>query len=262
MPDGCPSPGEGGASVISKAAKILQAFSPERPRLTLAGLSLATGMSPSTTLRRATDLLRCGLLERNAEGQFYIGVTVQRIAAAAPAGAILREVALPVMQDIFTLTRYDVALIVRDGTAGLILERLYGATKIGLLYTHGYSAPLHATGGGLALLADLPAEVQDQVLAEPLPALTPYTLTDPDELRARFARTRANGYVVSAQGSNVHTTSIGVPIFNASAEAVAGLSVVMKYDSGGPPRALIDTARVGARMISRQLGAPRTAFKR
>ena len=117
-------------SVIGKAVRILEAFSIKRPRLSLTELSRLTGMSPSTTLRRAQDLMRHGLLERDTAGRFTVGSRMRQIAAAAPQVGHLTDIALPVMQDIFTMTRYDVALTVIQDGQGLLVERLYGRTGV------------------------------------------------------------------------------------------------------------------------------------
>lgn len=240
-------------SVIGKAVRILESFSIRRPQLTLMELSAATGMSPSTTLRRAQDLMRYGLLERDHEGRFFVGSRMRSIAAAAPTGGRLTEVALPVMQDIFAMTRYDVALTVMQDRKGLLVERLYGRVGLQLNYQSGELMPLHATGGGLVLLAFAPEDVRDEILNGPLERVTPHTETEPARLEALLRRIRQESYVISDRGSNEETTAIGAPIFGPSGEILAALSVIVHHGVGHP-RGLIDTARVGAHTISRQLG--------
>ncbi|MGK4218387.1 IclR family transcriptional regulator [Kocuria marina] len=247
-----PTDPTGDMSVIGKAVRILEAFSIKRPRLSLTELSQLTGMSPSTTLRRAQDLMRYGLLERDAAGRFTVGSRMRQIAAAAPQVGHLTDVALPVMQDIFTMTRYDVALTVIQDGQGLLVERLYGRTGLRLNYQSGELMPLHATGGGLALLAFASEELQESVLGGPLESFTSQTETDPVRLRALLEQVRRQGYVVSDRGSNALTTAIGAPVFGPSG-LTAALSVIVHHGVEHP-RALIDTARVGAHTLSRQLG--------
>ncbi|GAA2420066.1 hypothetical protein GCM10010404_93120 [Nonomuraea africana] len=56
---------------------------------------------------------------------------------------------------------------------------------------------LHATGVGLALPARAPAQVQEEVLAQPLRRYTAKTMTDPATLRRVLADVRRSGYAVS-----------------------------------------------------------------
>lgn len=240
-------------SVVGKAVRILESFSIQRPHLTLMELSELTGMSPSTALRRAQDLMRYGLLERDPEGYFSIGRKMRSIAAAAPTGGRLREVALPVMQDIFAMTRSDVALTVRQEEQALLIERLYGRVGLQLNYQSGELMPLHATGGGLVLLAFAPEKIQARILSKPLEQFTTHTETNPVRLETLLHDIWKRGYVISERGSNNETTAIGAPIFNAAGENVAALSVIVHHGVEHP-RSLIDTARVGAHTISRQLG--------
>lgn len=240
-------------SVIAKAAKILDAFSTSRPAYTVTQLARATGLTPSTAQRRADDLVRGGLLDKSEDAVYTVAPKLHRIAAAAPTGKSLTQVARPVMQDVCHATRYDVSLIVREGLQGLVVERMYGTDRMPLTYTSGESVPLHATAGGLALLAHSSRDFQNHLLDTPLAAITPHTITDPTRLRRVLADVRRQGYVVSDRASNVATIAIGAPVFGPQGEAVAGLSVVVAR-SHAVRRALVDTARLGALAISKGLG--------
>ena len=62
----------------------------------------------------------------------------------------------------------------------------------------GLTAPLHVGAPGKALMAFLPADERERVLATlTLEPLTPETITDLDALRAELDRTRVRGYAVS-----------------------------------------------------------------
>lgn len=239
--------------VIAKAALILSAFSPSTPTYSVTELARATGLTPSTAMRRADDLVRAGLLEKDTSRCYSVAPKLQRIAAAAPTGKTLQEIARPVMQDICFATGYDVALIVLQGNEGLIVERLYGNERLKLHFTAGENVPLHCTGGGLALLAHLPTDFRNSILEGPLVAATPYTETDPEKLRRLLAHVRKEGYVMSDRASNLATFAIGAPVFGPGGAVAAGLSVVVDHKHV-LKRALIDTARVGARVLSTRLG--------
>lgn len=63
----------------------------------------------------------------------------------------------------------------------------------------GRRLPAHATALGKALLAARPAAEVDALLPDPLPALTPHTITDRAALHAELASIRALGYAVDRE---------------------------------------------------------------
>ncbi|WP_433615808.1 IclR family transcriptional regulator [Dactylosporangium sp. CA-139114] len=63
----------------------------------------------------------------------------------------------------------------------------------------GRRLPAHATALGKALLAARTPEEVDALLPDPLPALTPHTVTDRAALRAELASIRALGYAVDRE---------------------------------------------------------------
>ena len=64
----------------------------------------------------------------------------------------------------------------------------------------GTRAPMHAVPSGLVLMADWPQDAVDAYVARGLAALTPRTVVDPDQLRARLEEVRAAGYAWGLAG--------------------------------------------------------------
>ena len=67
-------------SVTSKILAILDAFSPERPELTLSELAARTGLTLPTLHRRAAELVEWGALERTQSSHYRIGLRLGRSA--------------------------------------------------------------------------------------------------------------------------------------------------------------------------------------
>ncbi|WP_281271611.1 IclR family transcriptional regulator [Prauserella flavalba] len=247
--------GEGARSVTAKVLAMLEAFTPATPDLSLSELARRAGVSLPTAHRRAAELVAWGALERGADGRYRIGLRLWEVAALAPRGLGLRDVAMPFLEDLYEVTHENVQLAVREGLELVFVERIAGRHAVPVLTRVGGRFALHATGVGLVLLAHAPAEVQEQALAAPLHAYTPKTITDPDRLRELLAAVRRNGYAVSDGQVTLDALSVAAPIRGADGAVVAAVSLVVRADTA-EPIALAPLVQAAARGISRML-APR-----
>ena len=75
------------------------------------------------------------------------------------------------------------------------------------------------------MLAYLPEEQVAQVLAMPIEAMTPSTITDPALLRAELGRIRARGYSIDDQEVVIGVYCVAVPILDGRGKPVGALSI-------------------------------------
>ena len=128
--------------------------------------SAAGPASPLPTAHRLVGMLTAwGALERDESGAYHIGLRLLELAALAPRGLVLREAAMPFLEDLFEATHENVQLAVRDDAEVVYVERIAGRSAVGVRTQVGARWPLHATGVGLVLLAHSPAGFQDGYLA-------------------------------------------------------------------------------------------------
>ncbi|MPQ98836.1 helix-turn-helix domain-containing protein [Modestobacter sp. I12A-02628] len=245
-----PGPPPGGRSAGGKLLAVLDAFTRERPALTLSELARATGVPLSTAHRLVAELCAWGGLERSADGRYRVGLRVWELGALAPRGLGLREAALPFMEDLYEVTHENVQLAVRQDTEVLFIERFAARDAVPVLTQVGGRFALSATAVGLVLLAHAPAEVQERVLAAPLHRFTEHTVVDPRRLRAVLAEVRRAGCAVSDRQVTVDAVSVAAPVL-ARGEVVAALSVVVRGSSAAAVRSVTPGVRAAARAISR-----------
>jgi len=243
---------------IRRATELLAAFGPDRRRMTLTQLANRTGLPLTTAHRLLGVLVDCGLLERDEGGAYHVGLRLWEIASLAPRGLGLREVALPFMEDLFAVTQENVQLGIRDGLESVFVERLAGRSAVPVLTRVGGRFPLHPTALGRVLLAYAPSDVQEAVLAGPLAAYTPMTVTDPRALRRILADVRSLGWAVNDRQVTVDSLSVAAPVRAADGSVVAAVSVVVAADSA-PATALAPMVQAAARGISRSLRDGRAA---
>jgi DNA-binding IclR family transcriptional regulator len=249
-----------GPSVTARVLGILSAFGPGAEALTLSGIARAAGLPLSTAHRLVGELAAWGALERGEDGRYRVGLRLWEVGALAPRSLGLRERAMPYLEDLYEATRQNVQLGVRDGHEVVYVERLAHPEAVRVFSRVGGRMPLHATGVGQVLLAHAPGPVQEEVLAGPLPALTPRTITDAHTLRRTLAAVRREGVAVCDGMVDLLAMSVAAPVRGEDERVVASLSVVVP-SAGAEPRAIVPAVRAAARGISRALGSP-TARRR
>lgn len=248
--------GAGPPTVTGKVLRVLRAFTPERPELTLTEIVERSGLAMTTGHRLVGELAESGILERGTDRYYRIGLRLWEIAALAPRGLGLRERALPFMEDLYEVTRENVQLAVREGTQVVFVERIAGRHAVGVRTRVGGRFSMPATGVGLVLLAHAPTEVQEQVLAGSLPRFTERTTTDPARLRSTLADIRKRGYAISEGQVTTDAVSVAAPVLDEDGQVAAALSLVM-HAAEARPSTLVPTVRAAARAISRSMTSPR-----
>ena len=240
-------------NAAGRLLSVLAAFDRAAPALTLTEISRRAGLSLPTAHRLLSELTAWGALERDAGGVYHVGLRLFELGTLAPRGPVLREAALPFLEDLYEATRENVQLAVREGGDAVYVERLAGRSSVGVRTRLGAHWPLHATGVGLALLAHAPAAFQEAYLADGLAAFTPWTVTDPERLRRMLAEVRTTGLAVSDRQVTDDALSVAAPVRGGEGTVVAAVSVVVR--APGSAAALGPAVRLAARGISRALAA-------
>ncbi|SOD68203.1 transcriptional regulator, IclR family [Streptomyces sp. 1222.2] len=240
-------------SAPDRLLAVLAAFDHEHPALSLSDIGRRAGLSLTTAHRLVGALSEWGALERDASGTYHVGLRLWELAALAPRGLALRQIALPYLEDLYEATHENVQLAVRDGDDVVYIEWLSGRSAVGVHIRVGARWPLHATGVGLALLAHGDTVAQETYCQGPLASFTPYTITDGPRLRRVLAEVRRTGVAVSSRQVTEDALSVAAPVRGPGGGVVAAVSVVVPQ-AGAQVPVLTPAVRVAARGISRALG--------
>ncbi|KUO15688.1 IclR family transcriptional regulator [Streptomyces dysideae] len=240
-------------SAPDRLLSVLAAFDHEHPALSLTDISRRAGLTLTTAHRLVAALTGWGALERDESGVYHVGLRLWEVAALAPRGLVLRQIALPYLEDLYEATHENVQLAVRDGSEVVYIEWISGRSAVGVHIRVGARWPLHATGVGLALLAHSDSGVQDEYCNGPLASFTPYTITEPVRLRRALADVRRTGVAVSSRQITDDALSVAAPVRGPDGTVAAAVSVVVPQADAQVP-ALVPAVRLAARGISRALG--------
>jgi DNA-binding IclR family transcriptional regulator len=218
-----------GEPVLDRALKLLMAFNSGSPRLSLTALSAHTGIPMSSALRLCRKLADWGMLERSDEGEYVIGLKLLEVASLAPRGHGLRAVAMPFLEDLHHATNHHVLLAVRDHDEAVAVERLSAHEAGKIMFRVGGRMPLHSTAVGLVLLAYSDSALKEEILNRKLILEPEGQVIAPEDLRARLAFVRRQGFAVATRPLPEPATAVAAPIFGAGKEVIAAVSVI------GPP---------------------------
>lgn len=257
------APPSTGVQAIDRAVAILRCFDARHPSLGISDIARATNLSTTTTHRLLTAMQTNRLVRQTSDRRYTLGPLLVQLARSGAMPTTLRDVALPLMTALRDEVDETIAIheLLPTGER-VVVDQRESRHQLRRTYTDiGTPLPLPHGAPGKAILSVLPVEQQERWLAEPIAAVTPLTVTDPDVLREELVQARARGYA----GSNGERTSgiraVAAPVFDHTGEAVGALGVSV-------PALRMDDERseqLGARCtevawkISEGLGATATA---
>lgn len=247
-----------GESVIDRIVRILGAFERDAPRLTVSELARAAGLPNTTTHRLTAELLSAGLLERDREGRFGVGVRMWELAARSNPAEEFRRLGLPVLDGVHAALRQHVSLSVPrfENFTVLYLEVLdRHGSAVDLAEVAG-RLDMHTTSAGLAMAAHAPADVQERFLAASLERTTPRTETDPGRIRARLAEIREHGCIRLPGVLVDENVAYAVPVFGAGNAVIGAITVVVPLLEDNA-QLVVPVLVAAGRSLSRSMGAER-----
>lgn len=210
---------------VERAVTLLQRFTPEHPAVDLAETARALDVPRSTAYRLLRSLESGGVLVYDASRRTYrLSLAVARLGQAALAGMDLRLVARPQLQRLVAETGESAFLLVTEGRSAIVIDTVASDAPLRLTYPVGTPWPLHAGASNKVLLAYQPEDRIAEVLAGPLPRVTPRTTTDPARLRAELARIRRRGFAHSVGELTPGIVGVAVPIL-AGGQLLGALAV-------------------------------------
>lgn len=250
-------------AAVDRALLVLEALA-DRPGQGVSDLSRSLGLTKSIAFRLLHTLEERGFVFRDPDRAVYsLGYRVGVLGERVGRDGSLLYAARPVMDTLRDRTSENVNLVVREGARSLVLATRAGHHSIRLFAQAGRYGPLHAGGGSMCLLAFADPGVVEQVVAGPLEAFTPYTITDRERLHQALARIRANRYNIALNDLDEGAFSVAAPILGPHDEVIAAISVagaVVRLDEERR-EAYIAAAKDAAAEISSKLSLHRAELE-
>ncbi len=226
-------------------------------------------VSPSTAHRLIADLEKLGLVSRTANGSYRLGLEYLRLAWTTTERYPIQEVSRGTLEELTEQSGESSFFAVYGEQRLQMMFTLVVESSHPLRYTlpMRQQIPLHAGASGLAILAFLPAQIQDRIARGPLHAATDRTLVEPRSLLDRLAMIRRDGYAITHGERIDGAIAIASPVFGPAGAVVgsAGISMPEARFDAAQSSSLAGLVKQSARQISDYLtGArdPRTGIAR
>jgi len=211
---------------VQRALGVLTVFAEHGPVLRVSDVVKLCGLGASTASRLLATLVDANLLERDASGSFQLGPAVITLAGVALNRSQLYREARTVAYEISADTGLGVNVAeLRDGRVFYLLH--FDGRLAPRSYTlMGRHNPLHATGMGKCLLADLSPADRTRLLGPgPFDSYTAHTLADPDDLDKQLRQVLARGYATELEELALSRACVAAPIRGHGSAVVAAISI-------------------------------------
>ncbi len=258
-----PQKEENPSVAVERALGMLEAVALEPEGLSNAEISRKLQIPKSSASYILRTLEKQNYLNRDPHtGKYRVGLKILSLSRGALSGIDVREVALPIMRHLVDKTNLTCHLAILDGPEAVYIEKVEPTGFIRMDTWVGRRMRVHATSVGKALVAHIPQERLEQMIAErAMEKRTPKTITTLPRLLKELEKVRTQGYAVDDEENNLGARCLGAPVFNQQGmiEASLGLSgTINQVNSQSMPR-ILEALKDAARHISMQLGyrAPR-----
>lgn len=213
---------------LSRALEILNwMIDSEQNSWGLREIASGVGMHPSTVHRLLTQLEAQQYLQQDAShGRYFIGLEFHRLVWRASGRQSIRTLAHPSLRNLVDQTGESALLALYDSIRMEMLhaESIDSDHPIRLVRPLGVWLPITAGSTGLAIMAHLTEEEQQDILSQPLEAKTPTTITDPVKLQSALEEIRARGYSFTRGQRTEGAVGIAAPILGSNGRVIGAVA--------------------------------------
>lgn len=214
---------------LARGLRVLSAFTPARPALSLTQLAEVMALDPATVFRFVSTLEQLGYIRRDSQTRLYwLTSRLLDLGRAVDPANELRAVARPHLEALAEKTGETVELAAREVGQIVVVDTIESRQRVAVRGWVGRHLPVYSTAQGKVLLADLPAFELAKVLdGLTLEAFGPTTITNRAALEKELRRTAKRGYGLNNNEMNLGIQAIAAPIRLPAGAVGAALGIAM-----------------------------------
>ncbi len=244
---------------LDRAMVVFERLS-EMGGATLSELAADLGQAPASVYRVLVTLEGRSLVDfEQANQTWHIGARAFLIGARFLRRSSLAERARPILRHLMEETGETANLGIARDAHVLFVSQVETHASIRAFFPPGTLSPMHASGIGKALMAQMDKDRLARLFANrAFEAFTPKTFNDLAAMASDLSATRDRGYAFDDEERNIGMRCIAAPIFDHLGEAIAGISVsgpTSRVQDDAVP-VLSDAVRTAAQALSKAMGAP------
>ena len=212
---------------VTRALDLLTALGALGGTASLAELSAATGLNPSTAFRLLESLRARGYATPVEGGSGYaLGGHVVDLGTVFLQSVSIWDQARDIADQLADAVAETASVGILDQGQVLYIAIARAQSELGIQSQAGTRHPAYCTALGKVLLAELGWEDAEAILdARPMARLTASTITTKARMRKELEKVRAAGYAVDDEERNPEVVCIAAPITDHSGRCIAALSV-------------------------------------
>lgn len=209
---------------VAKAMDILEILTSSYKKLSLTTISELTGINKSSTYKILQVLCEYGYAEKVNNGAYYrLGPSIVDSDTHITQRSDLYEIAHPYLQQLSDATGHTTNLMILVGNRGVYLDVI---TKSGAINNIGMSDYLHATALGKAILAYIPTNQLDSIIARhPLKRICANTICDPETLKSELLLTKKRGFAIDDEENHIGSRCVAAPLLTPDGDVAGAISV-------------------------------------
>ena len=217
------------------------------------------GTSPSSAHRLLGALTKEGMLRREPNGRYALGLEVVRLAHVMISRMPLRDVALRYMRKLVASCNETVYLGLYDRTRQEIFfgTNVESSQRLRYVVDTEHWVPVYAGASGLAVMAYLSDEERESIIRRTrLAPLTSATISEPYKLEHALANVRRKGYALTRGQRIPGAVGLAAPVFGSDGEVIGDISITIpeqRFDPANESR-LADLVMRCARDVTAEIG--------
>jgi IclR family pca regulon transcriptional regulator len=211
---------------LARGLAVIQAFSQTRRHLTISQISVKTGFSRAAVRRCLYTLSKLGFAGSEDNRHFHLRPRILTLGHSYISSMPLAVAAQPVLEHVSHVLRESCSIATLDGSEIVYIARSNVTRIMAIDLGVGSRLPAFCTSMGRILLADLPPEKLEELLAgTEFTRYTERTVVNAEKLRQILRMVQRNGYCVIDQELEHGLRSLAVPIRNPAGKVAAALNV-------------------------------------
>jgi DNA-binding IclR family transcriptional regulator len=243
--------GERNLSVTARAFAVLDLLR-TRTAIALSDVMAETGLPAATAHRYLSELTDIGVLERQDNGRYRLGLRTWQLGMASDWDRQVRSTAAPFLDALARETGHAIAFALLQGDRVICFDRRWGRSDDIILAHAGEEVPLLRTSVGKVLLAGASRPAVTSILQRDEGQPTPFR----SQALAQIDAARVSGYVVANGEAMAGQRSISVAVgTDRHGGGQFGLTILTPIDYDNIERYLPSLARA-ARALSAALRLP------
>jgi DNA-binding IclR family transcriptional regulator len=207
---------------LEKGLDMLFQFTEKNPVMSVKDIVAELDLPRSTAYRLLDTLKSKQLIQEHGPGRYRLGLSILQLSKVATAGMDLIQLVTPMMEELSEETGETIILSGLFGDHAICIDRIESLKPIKLTFERGRILPLHLGASAKILLAYMEEEAKKKVIQR---VHENGYILDVEDYKQKLITIKDQGFVISNEEVDPGAWAAAIPIFNASGDILAGISV-------------------------------------